>query len=242
MWSPAVRAPGARGGAAPPGTSPAVSERAYSTLSRERLQPPLQRASKPLSGRERGPTLPSFRIAVVVTTAMRKLERSLRSATGQSPAWMGCGRAAPRMQAQAAALLVSLLVRGCSGDEPYVGEHRTGLGKFLAALRDEMPLYDDRVKMVSSTCVSPVARLWAHWGPQLMRSFGTRMTCAVRHQVDAKAQIMEMALRRTPIDRCTCADLLAGLAVSVRDGEHAAARGRCVLRSSYLSPPRRGAL
>ena len=75
---------------------------------------------------------------MVVTTAMRKLERSLRSATGQRPAWMGCGRAAPRMQAQAAALLVSLFVRGCSGDEPYVGEHRAGLGKFLAALRESL--------------------------------------------------------------------------------------------------------
>ena len=79
-------------------------------------------------------------------------------------------RAAPRLQAQvaaAAALLVSLLVRGCSGDAgpPYIGEHRAGLGRFLGALRDEMPLYDDRVEMVSGTCVSPLARLRAqYWG------------------------------------------------------------------------------
>lgn len=65
-------------------------------------------------------------------------------------------RGAARLQRQLATsvLLASLVAHGCSGaGDPYIGAHRAGFGRFLQALRDEMPMYDDRVKMVRDVCV-----------------------------------------------------------------------------------------
>lgn len=52
-------------------------------------------------------------------------------------------------------LLALLSPHGCSGaDTPYIGAHRASFGRFLQALRDEMPMYDDRMQMVRGVCVS----------------------------------------------------------------------------------------
>jgi hypothetical protein len=45
-------------------------------------------------------------------------------------------------------------------EEPYIGAHRAGFGRFLQVLRDEMPMYDDRVKMVRAVCVSGSDGRW----------------------------------------------------------------------------------
>jgi hypothetical protein len=77
-------------------------------------------------------------------------------------------------------LLASLVAHGCSGsEEPYIGAHRAGFGRFLQALRDEMPMYDERVKMVRDVCVSAADGRWLIVGITFFRAHNV-FVCGAR--------------------------------------------------------------